>query len=280
MHKTFNSILQSTFLALVVSGGSLGLSSPAAAEPFSVAWDTAQRQEELLRDKHVDAQTDPPALQLSRRFLVYDEIGRTDTHAGLAVTGRTWAKKALFLDSGQSYGARLTAFGGGSAGTAELLVNGRRVPGDFTPPDSYWQVFWPTIEVPPEYLKAGLNEFILRAKEGKGFRLSIEPSISPARSAVSRDAGATWEKDGLDDARFVEGEFLVRLDLDRYPVEGIVWSSPVDLAAMAANSSIAPRIRVTALTLLPDAELPAGTSIHYELRVGTTPSFDPENWKP
>ncbi|NQT13077.1 MAG: hypothetical protein HQ582_10035, partial [Planctomycetes bacterium] len=167
MHKTSNSILQSALLVLVVSGGSLGRPSPATAKPFSVVWDTAQRQEELLRDKHVDARTEPTTLQLRRRVLVYDEIGRTDTHARLSVTGRTWAKKALFLDSERVHGARLTAFGGGITGNAELLVNGRAVPGDFTPPDSYWQVFWPTIEVPPEYLKAGLNEFILRGKAGK-----------------------------------------------------------------------------------------------------------------
>ena len=80
------------------------------------------------------------------------------------------------------------------------------------------------------------------------------------------------------EARAIEGEYLVRLRIKGHPPQGTLCSPVIDLADEDGNGRIAPRLGIRRLHLKARMRQPQGTQIHFELRTGSTPSFDPRTW--
>lgn len=250
------------------------------------AWETEPDFEKLLRDSGIDVCED--GFRLFRGWLVADETGEIDPNwkygagwqlleGGERIEGLVCAKKEFLLDDPACRGAVLMVFG--PAAGFEVALNGRTLEEHFTPPQDYWDCGWSLLKLPPELLRAGLNDVVLRARPGEVFLMSMECSLHPNRSARSVDGGQTWDYDHLGQQGHYDGEYLVRLRLDRYAPAGQVTSPAVDLLALAADDPrIAVRGGVVDVSLEIDAETPPGTQILLEMRAGPTPSYDPARW--
>lgn len=235
--------------------------------------------------------------RLRPRHLVCDELGGVTSRTFERLQGDVWAKKTFVLEQATAEAAELVIrvdCGGPwpsrpPEGKRLLVeVNGHLIEHQGTkeasswqgPVDDYWSTGWQIVPVPPEVLRVGANEVILRDGSGEGWRLYIDNHFGPRRSAKSIDGGQTWtsERLGLND--FCQGEYVVRLNLKRYAPAGVVTSPFIDLLALASEGPIAPRGRVRQVALKPRLETPAGTNIELEWRSGSTPSYQPSTWSP
>jgi len=235
------------------------------------------------------------------------EIGRSvhvDSRAAWEeVGGPIQVRKQFVLKSPKTEGAELCVM---TSGRMDACINGRDVPPyervhlrsrpyngvypadkfpeghtmhhlNGKPYKEYWQGGWERIPFDPSWLQEGTNTFVLSASEGKRLRLLIEPSLYPDRSAVSRDGGRTWDSDHLSTARNINGEYLIRLCLQRHPAHGWVESEPVDLWPHDP-APIARAARVSQINIEATAEVPGGTALRIMARVGPSPVYAPESW--
>ena len=139
---------------------------------------------------------------------------------------------------------------------------------------------WDRKKIAAKYLKEGTNEFVF-SHSGV---LHIDPfpgglaDTPSSRSSRSFDGGKTWHQGTLGEARAIEGEYLVRLRVKGHPPQGTLCSPVIDLADEDGSGRIAPRMGIRRLHLKARMRQPQGTQIHFELRTGSTPSFDPRTW--
>ena len=63
-----------------------------------------------------------------------------------------------------------------------------------------------------------------------------------------------------------------------HPSRGTLCSPVIDLADEKGKGRIAPRLGIRQLRLKARVLKPQGTRIHFELRSGSTPSFNPRSW--
>jgi hypothetical protein len=216
-----------------------------------------------------------------------------------------WARKDFFLETASAHAAELCIF---ADSRVLVTLNGRELPAydrvhirarpysgtypadkfpeghamhglNGKPYREFWQGGWERVPVDPGQLRKGLNSAVMRPKLGEKLRMLIEPSLFPDRSAVSRDGGATWDRDGLSRAGNLNGEYIVRLALQRHPAGGWAESEPVDLWPHRAGAVALPA-EVTAVRLKPVVDLPEGTAVRLLARVGPTPAYDPKDWTP
>jgi hypothetical protein len=73
---------------------------------------------------------------------------------------------------------------------------------------------------------------------------------------------------------------MVRLRLKGYAPSGQLTSPFIDLADPDHQGLIAPRLNLKKVRLTTRQRTPQGTRIHFEVRSGSTPSFDPRHWTP
>lgn len=248
-------------------------------------------------------------LTLVDRQLIADEIGKTvNAPSGSVheyVAGNLWVKKAFVLDDPTAAGATLSIYASEttSKDPQELVVtfNGtaltyrdarsrvrphsgvfdeKAADGAWTgqPFKSYWEGGWQRVPVPANLLRRGTNVVIMRAKEGHRWRFMIEESLHPDRSARSLDGGLTWDRDHLSALGNLNGEYIVRLLLDRHPPEGWVESPVIDLWQDGDSGGIGRPLRVSGLTLAAETVTPRGTRVDLLGRLGPTPTFDPATW--
>ncbi len=255
----------------------------------------------------------PPAdagLSLVNRDLVQYEIGRT-VHSRAKVSaesvgGNVWARKDFVLDAAGARSAQLCVH---TKGRLIVTFNGKRLPAynriynrvrpfngvypknkfpkghnmhlrNGKPYQEYWRGGWERIPIDPKLLRKGVNTVIMRSPPGETRRFLIEPSQHPNRSAVSRDGGATWDYDRLSRARNINGEYIVRLFLERHPASGWIESEAVDLWPHAPGTAIAIPVRLAGVQLTTSAKRPLGTRIVLQARLGRTPVYDPASWTP
>lgn len=166
----------------------------------------------------------------------------------------------------------------GGTGEFTAVINGEPV--TLSKPSkagNYWQSF----EIPPATLKSE-NRIELHGK-GKVWIArddefpagANDGQRPPNRSARSADDGATWSDERLGPRGDIDGEYGVRLFLDRYHTTGDLTLPVIDLAnldkapiAPAIEKEIGPvQIDLTGLRA-------AGTRIDYRLRAG--PSSVPD----
>lgn len=234
---------------------------------------------------------DDGVVRLVRRVVLADEIGDCNGRDVQPIDGRTWARKDFWLESTETAGARVSPWVQCQDETARLVVEVNGHPQAVQPvpksllvsPDhwigeGYWQANWRTVEVPPAWLRPGLNTVILRTEDGSRWEVLIETSRFPNRSAKSADGGQTWDYDHLGYNECYDGEYLVRMELDRYPDQGQLTSPPFDLAA--SDDGLGQPLTLRRLTVEAETDTPAGTAIRFALRAGPTSTYDPARWSP
>jgi len=156
--------------------------------------------------------------------------------------------------------------------------------------NNYFTDNWFIIEIPVGSLNEGNNEFILWAdseepswevviaREEEFKRGSTIRTHHPNRSAKSRDGGKSWdfEKLGWKDA--LDGEYAIRLSLDRYAPEGTYVSPVIDTAAEWERNTIKKLLTVRECRVTWDIDVPEGSDVDISARFGSSPVPTAEYW--
>ena len=233
------------------------------------------------RDRFIDAQT-TPAARLAPTYMITNEMG-VDGDICEELTPALCAKVEFDIPSAKTKGAELLFYVNADKSTADkpmrLQVNGHVL----THRQNRERMLtggWDRKKIAAKYLKDGTNEFVF-SHSGV---LHIDPfpgglaDAPPSHSSRSFDGGKTWHQGTLGEARAIEGEYLVRLRVKGHPPQGTLCSPVIDLADEDGRGRIAPRMGIRRLHLKARMRQPQGTQIHFELRTGSTPSFDPRTW--
>jgi hypothetical protein len=238
---------------------------------------------DYLRDRFIDAQTSPGA-RLAPTHLLTHEMG-VEGDLREQLTPTTWARVRFAIPSAKVKSAELLFYVNSDPTTREkpmrLLVNGQRL-SHRQKPERMLTGGWDRCRIPAKYLQDGVNEIIL-SHSGV---LHIDPfpggleKLPESHSSRSFDAGATWHQAAHGSGADIAGEYLVRLRLKGYPSTGTLTSPVVDLADPEGKGAIAPHLQLKKVTLASQQQAPQGTSIQYEMRTGTSPSFSPLAWGP
>jgi len=210
---------------------------------------------------------------LTDHAVLADELGMAvDAFSGYAPTAfeaisvTTWVRKRFENDGAAVTDAVLCVAGSGLSGTGSLAgaFNGR--PFEHPPdPNSGWYSDWVIIPLPGP-VAPGPNEVVLHATGDLVFRLYLEPSALPNRSARSIDAGLTWESRRLGAGRFIDGEYILRLSGKRLSAEAILTSPPIQVTP--GDSAVGAVGRVTDVAVALDVAAPV------EVRLGLGPWLD------
>ncbi|MCK4624445.1 MAG: transglutaminase domain-containing protein, partial [Phycisphaerae bacterium] len=137
---------------------------------------------------------------------------------------------------------------------------------------------WFVVDVPVRHLKKGINNIIFRSDKGSTWRIGLENSLVPNRSAQSTDGGKTWNYDALGIRGDHNGEFLIRLRLKRYAPAGSITSPVIDLAEETSSEKIKKQIIVKKPLLQWEADTPKGTDVVIRTRSGLTRLYNPATW--
>jgi Transglutaminase-like superfamily len=190
-----------------------------------------------------------------------------------------WVKKELLIPDPRARRAILLV---GPGGSLSGLVNGRPVA--LRSPGKTGQ-YWQTYPLPTGVLKAGQNEFILHgsgkvwiAREDEFAAGSRTRPHHPNRSARSTDAGKTWSHDNLGPNGKTDGEYCVRLFLDRHRSQGTL-TLPVLDAGNLARSGIGSLLEaVGAVGVKVDAEKGETGRVLVRVRSGPTATPGDRDW--
>ena len=234
-----------------------------------------------LRDRFIDAQTTASARLAPTHFLT-NEMG-VDGDIREELTPATSSKVEFDIPSAKLKGAELLFYVNADHSTQDkpmrLQINGHVL----THRQNRERMLtggWDRKKIAAKYLKDGVNEFVFSHNGA----LHIDPfpgghaDTPDSHSSRSYDGGKTWHKGALGEARAINGEYLVRLRLKGHPSRGTLCSAVIDLADEKGEGRIAPHLGIRRLALKARARKPQGTRIHFELRSGSTPSFDPRAW--
>jgi hypothetical protein len=149
---------------------------------------------------------------------------------------------------------------------------------------------WFRVEIPVGALKKGDNEFVLWADskepsweimvaaEEEYVRGSETRFHHPDRSAKSTDGGATWNFKKLGWKNLHDGEYAVRLSLDRFVPNGVYISPVLDLDAEPGMGGIKKLIKVEQAEIACDLDLPDDTEAEISVRWGENPVPASSSW--
>jgi hypothetical protein len=147
---------------------------------------------------------------------------------------------------------------------------------------------WFVIPVPVGALRRGANELIMWtdaeetswevmvAADAEFQRGSEVPRQPPDRSAKSVDGGHTWDSAHLGWKDEIDGEYCIRLSLDRHASKGIYTSPVIDLAD--ENEGIGEALEIETCRASWDFDLPAECRADISLRFGDSPVPDAPSW--
>lgn len=229
------------------------------------AWGVRLRDKDravILYDR-VLVEDDGPGISADQRWM------KTDRAPTTAVAGAVRIKKVLHVERPEAAEARLYY---GERGLS-ILVNGRPV--DPQPGTGY-------PKVPASLLKKGDNEIILfsSGQSGQKVKIALPEDIlrnaperldRPRRSFLSEDDGRTWKP--------VLGEHMVRLHLVQHVSQGHFISPVIDMGqAPGQDSPLVYPVAVRSVSLVPDWDVPKGTSIALSVRTGTSPVYEQNQW--
>jgi hypothetical protein len=252
------------------------------------AADEARLDARTLWDKAVTSNVrlsaDGSALELDRGELFEDDgaaAGYSYKPNEEKLSAGTWVKKEFVITDPRATKATLLV---GPGGALKALINGKpqqlRAAGKA---GQYWQAY----ELPPESLQAGKNDIILHgsgkvwiARDDEFALGSHAHKTHPNRSAKSTDAGKTWSYERLGAGGDVDGEYYVRLFLDRRRPRGLLTLPVLDLGNLAEQPVAAPVSVVGPVRIAVEAENEAETRISVRVRSGTTYVPDEKHWSP
>ncbi|MCK4624443.1 MAG: transglutaminase domain-containing protein [Phycisphaerae bacterium] len=270
--------------------------------PFSLTFSSSSDFYSATCDEEIDIRTRPNEVVLTKWVNIFDETGNTSliepTNKSLpvlpaAVNDRVWIKKELLVEDPDVFSAQLVFL---AHGTHLFSISGKPiVPSDQHPPlyidinghsitfpaQKSWRgrgLDWFTTNIPAQYLRQGSNEIVFRSDKGSTWRIGLENSIVPNRSAQSNDGGKTWNYDAMGIRGDHNGEFLIRLRLKRYSPAGSITSPVIDLAESASSEKIKRQIIVKKLLLQWKADTPKGAAVVIRTRSGLTRLYNPATW--
>jgi hypothetical protein len=230
-------------------------------------WRTPGDLAALFRDVGVVGKND--GLALDGREVIADEEGRAIeefmNYAETAfeeLSATTWVRKSFKVASGLKEGRICIAgFPLRGKGRVEGTFNGKSfsVPGKVSPG---WYSDWLIIPTPGP-VKAGDNELILRTSGNLVWRLFIEPSVLPNRSARSNDQGRSWDDSNLGLGGFIDGEYVIRLSGQSRQKTGTVSCPPIQV--LPDGCKVAAAGRLSSLVLKTSGKFPV------ECRIGKGP---------
>jgi hypothetical protein len=149
---------------------------------------------------------------------------------------------------------------------------------------------WFRVEIPVGALRKGLNEFQIWAEsEEPSWEIMVASDKEyatgsntqlhhPNRSAKSREGGKTWDFDRLGWKDEIDGEYCVRLSLDRYGFEGTYISSVIDLAEEPGKETIKQLLGIEEAMVTWDIDLPEGTTAEISAQLGRDPVPGSNGW--
>lgn len=255
------------------------------AEEFRRVYETAKDWDETLYDWKVEV--GPHGVKLLKTELLADEMGVTTGGMKEWIGGQVQIKKEFFLEKVEAESALLLIHANTyhpeefvkRGGFLWVEVNGHPIR---LKPDIPRMLTggWVRCDIPVSFLCAGLNSIVLRNETALPFFASVEASRLPNRSAKSSDGGKTWDYDHLGEGGFIDGEYLIRLRLVRYPAEAEILSEFIEVASLASADTIKPRVELERLGFDLDEMAPPGTSISLSVRGGESPAYAPESWTP
>ncbi len=234
-------------------------------------WKSCADFEHCTRDVGID--NTRAGVRLAQSVMIQDERGRTHINNVEVLSDRVQARKDFLLEAGDVADGKLYFYTRAERSDANIKaprvsLNGRRLKPVRTLPSTGWSV----VTVPPKALKPGLNSFIFSG----GGKLVVEDSLHPNRSAKSVDGGATWDYDALGIQGMNDGEYLVRLRLERYPSQAKLTSEVIDFAALAAENRIFPGVSSVKVGFKAEVDRPKGTLARFEARS----SKNGQDWSP
>lgn len=182
-----------------------------------------------------------------------------------------WIRKELIIKDPRADRAILLV---GRGGELNARLNGRPLALEFvTHTGNYWEYY----EFDANRLNAGRNSFELSGKGqiyiarndefAPGMTTDAPP---PNRSARSRDAGKTWDYDRLGPDGSIDGEYYVRLFLDRFHSQGSLESPVVDLGNLAQRPLGNVIASLTNVRIKADCETSEFTRVELRVRSGST----------
>ncbi|MCK4337341.1 MAG: hypothetical protein KAX11_05305, partial [Candidatus Aminicenantes bacterium] len=149
---------------------------------------------------------------------------------------------------------------------------------------------WFFVKIPVGVLKKETNEIILWAESEKTSweimvaseeeykRGSFTRIHHPNRSAKSRDRGKNWDFKRLGWKDEIDGEYTIRLSLDRYVPQGEYVSPVIDLAEEWGKTGIKKRISLKRCRLHWAIDKPEGTTVEIAVRLGEKPHPASKSW--
>ena len=151
---------------------------------------------------------------------------------------------------------------------------------------------WFVVAVPVGALRQGTNEFVLWAEsaetsweimvaaDGEYKRGSETRLCHPDRSAKSRDGGRTWDFEHLGWKDEIDGEYTIRLSLDRSAPQGTFVSSVIDLATGGDTKRIEKLLDIEECRVGWEVDVPEGSQVKIEARLGDNPVPTAAAWSP
>ena len=236
---------------------------------------------DYARDRFIDAQTRKSA-RLAPTYLIARESG-VEGDMRETLSAAEWSRISFHIPSARVKSAELLFYVRDVGGTQEtsmhVLVNGNAL----THRQNKERMLtggWDRKKIHARYLKDGDNDFVF---SHHGI-LHIDPlpggyaDRRVSHSSRSFDGGKSWHVGALGPQRDICGEYLVRLRVKGHPPQGQLSSPVIDLVDERGTGAIAPQMGIRKVQLQTTLETPGGTQIHFQMRSGSTPSFDPRAW--
>ena len=192
------------------------------------------------------------------------------------LSDRVWAKKVLLIPNPAARRATLLI---GPGGDLRATINGQPV--ELKPAGKAGQ-YWQACTIPPSVLRPGTNEIVLSGAgrvwiaRAEDFAAgSIDRPNHPNRSARSADGGRTWDDRRLGPDGAIDGEYYVRLFLDRFRPSGTLTLPVMDAGNLAGREIAPPLARPVPVRVRLDAD---GEAVRLRVRSGPTAAPGAEGW--
>lgn len=279
----------------------------AASERREITLD-AERMEHDARLLDLRFDRAQNAIVLDDSELIEDDAPATGVPQRFGEQSRDWIeglkkgvviKKILLLDDPAAYSGRLVFHGNEVTGNRDSLhisVNGveiirpaARIAYPFAKQYiDYRNDRWIYVDLPVNALRKGKNEirlwtnsetdswYVLIAADEEFARGSLTRTRHPNRSLKSADGGKTWTDSRLGPKGSLDGEYSIRLSLDRHVKSGTYISSVMDIVNDA--SPLKRKVGITRASAAYNIEAPEGTTAHVLVRSGSSPRPDDASW--
>lgn len=288
-----------------------GATIPASVQPEGVTDITLNASDLERNARLVGLRFDASgqSITLNDMELIEDDAPATGQPEGHEFRSPSWIedltdgiaiRKTLMLDDPRTYSGRLVFHAietPGNTATLNIEING--VPID-RPASQYALPYalqynlgwdrWFYVDIPTGALREGANEVIMGADsdstawrimialEDEFARGSLTRTHHPNRSFKSDDSGTTWRDSGLGAENSVDGEYSIRLCLDRYVRHGEYISPVIDL--VDGDAVLKHRAIIESVDITTDVREPDETSALFQFRTSPDPKLDSASWTP